>query len=130
MIFIEPVIAELRPGPEWIVDRGCILSLFLRPAGKPDSTFFAKLEFFCQSHSFKYYIIDDLVHESKIVDFGYSVVKMFPGDPLSRQLKDAVLIVNHCGPSMDDQREFVRPASVRLRAERSLGKPECGEKIF
>ena len=31
----------------------------------------------------------DLVHESKIIDFGYSVVKMFPCDPLSRQLEEA-----------------------------------------
>ena len=45
MIFIEPVIAELRPGPEWTVD-GCILGSFIRPAGEPDSIFFAKLDIF------------------------------------------------------------------------------------
>ena len=54
-----------------------------------------------------------------IVDFGYSVMRMFLGDPLSRQIKEAILIDNHGGPSMNNQREFVRPASVRLRAEMS-----------
>ena len=61
----------------------------------------------------------DLVHQGRIVDFGYSVVRMFPGDPLSRQIEEAILIDSHGGPSMNDQREFVRPASVRLRAEMS-----------
>ena len=50
--FIEHVIAELRPSPEWTVD-GCILS---GPAGKPDSTFYclsclkfsSKLQIFVQ----------------------------------------------------------------------------------
>ena len=61
----------------------------------------------------------DLVHQGRIVDFGYSVVRMFSGDPLSRQIEEAILIDNHGGPSMNNQREFVRPASVRLRAEMS-----------
>ena len=39
--FIEPVIAELSP--KWTVD-GSILSRSVRPTGKPDSTFFAKLD--------------------------------------------------------------------------------------
>ena len=61
----------------------------------------------------------DLVHQGRIVDFGYSVVRMFPGDPLSCQIEEAILVDNHCGLSMNDQHEFVRLASVRLRAERS-----------
>ena len=58
-------------------------------------------------------------HQGQLVKFGYSVVKSFPGDPLSRQLKEATLIDSHKGPSMNDKREWVRPASVRIRAERS-----------
>ena len=51
MKFIEPVIAELRPSPELTVD-GCILGRFIRPAGEPDSSFFAKLDIFAgHAHS-------------------------------------------------------------------------------
>ena len=59
------------------------------------------------------------VHQGVFVKFGCAVVKTFPCDPLSRQLKEAVLIDSHSGPSMNDKREWVRPASVRIRAERS-----------
>ena len=59
------------------------------------------------------------VHGGEFIDFSYSVVKTFPGDPLSRQLKEAMLIDDHSGPSMNDKREFVRPASIRIRAEQS-----------
>ena len=58
-------------------------------------------------------------HGGQFVDFCYSVVKTFPGDPLSRQLQEAILIDSHDGPSMNDKREFVRPASVKIRVERS-----------
>ena len=59
------------------------------------------------------------VHGGQFIDFSYSVVKTFPGDPLSRQLQEAILIDSHSGPSMNDKREFVRPASVKIRVERS-----------
>ena len=58
-------------------------------------------------------------HQGVIVQFGCAVVKTFPGDPLSRQLKEAILIDSHAGPSMNDKGEWVRPASIRIRAERS-----------
>ena len=51
-----------------------------------------------------------------MVQFGYEVKKTFQ---LSRQLKEALLIDDHVGPRMNDRREWVRPASVRLRAERA-----------
>ena len=54
-----------------------------------------------------------------MVQFGYEVKKTFPGNALSRQLKEALLIDDHVGPRMNDKREWVRPASVRLRAERA-----------
>ena len=59
------------------------------------------------------------LHQGVFVKFGCSVVKTFPGDPLSRQLKEAILIDSHAGPSMNDKGEWVRPASIRIRAERS-----------
>ena len=58
-------------------------------------------------------------HQGVFVQFGCAVVKTFPGDPLSRQLKEAILIDSHAGPSMNDKGEWVRPASIRIRAERS-----------
>ena len=58
-------------------------------------------------------------HDGRFVKFGFLLVKTFPGDPLSRQLKEALLIDAHQGPSMNDKREWVRPASVKIRAERS-----------
>ena len=58
-------------------------------------------------------------HDGRFVKFGFAVVKAFPRDPLSRQLKEALLIDAHQGPSMNDKREWVRPASVKIRAERS-----------
>ena len=58
-------------------------------------------------------------HNGTLVDFGYEVVKTFPLNPLSRQLKEACLIDQHNGVKMNDKREWVRPASVRIRVERS-----------
>ena len=52
------------------------------------------------------------------IEFGCGVVKKYPGDVLSRQLKEAVLIVNHNGLSMNDKKEWVRPAHVGVRGER------------
>ena len=46
------------------------------------------------------------------------VVKKYLGDVLSRQLKEAVVIVNHNGLSMNDKKEWVRPAHVGVRGER------------
>ena len=40
-------------------------------------------------------------------------------DPLSRQIKEAILIDSHGGLSMNDKCEFFRPTSVILRAKRS-----------
>ena len=56
-------------------------------------------------------------HGGEMVQFGYEVKKTFPA--LLRQLKEALLIDDHVGPRMNDKREWVRPASVRLRAERA-----------
>ena len=47
-------------------------------------------------------------HDGRFVKFGYLLVKTFPGDPLSRQLKKALLIDSHQGPSMNDKRECVK----------------------
>ena len=52
------------------------------------------------------------------VKFGCKVVSRFPGDPLTRQVEEAVRIDHQEGISMNDKREFVRPAGVRIRAER------------
>ena len=58
-------------------------------------------------------------HPGMPFDFACEVVKKYPGDPLSRQLKEAVMIENHKGISMNDKQEWVRPASIRVRGERS-----------
>ena len=58
-------------------------------------------------------------HGGEMVQFGYEVKKTYPGSALSRQLKEALFIDDHVGPRMNDRREWVRPASVRLRAERA-----------
>ena len=55
--------------------------------------------------------------EEDDVEFGYRVVRKYPGDPLSRQLKEAALIVNHPGISMNDKKEWVRPAHIGVRGE-------------
>ena len=47
-----------------------------------------------------------------------NVVKKCPGDPLSRQLMEAKLIVNHRGVPMNDKNEWVRPAHIGVRGER------------
>ena len=52
------------------------------------------------------------------IKFGCGVVKKCPGDPLSRQLMEAKLIVNHRGVPMNDKNEWVRPAHIGVRGER------------
>ena len=59
-----------------------------------------------------------LKHPGVPFDFACEVVKKYPGDPLSRQLKEAAKIEDHKGISMNDKREWVRPASIRVRGER------------
>ena len=59
----------------------------------------------------------DSHHNGEVVRFGYEVKKTFPLHPLKRQLKEAILIDDHIGPSMNDKREWMRPASVRISAE-------------
>ena len=55
-------------------------------------------------------------HGGEMVQFGYEVKKTYPRNALSRQLKEALLIDDHVGPRMNDRREWVRLASVRLKA--------------
>ena len=57
--------------------------------------------------------------EEDDVKFGCSVVARFPGDALTRQVKEAVLIENHEGISLNDKNEWVRPAFIKVRGERS-----------
>ena len=60
----------------------------------------------------------DLMHGGVQVEFGCEVVSRFPGDPLSRQIEEAVRIDHQRGISLNDKAEFVRPASVRMTASR------------
>ena len=41
---------------------------------------------------------------------------MFPGNAVSRQLKEAILIDNDVEPRMNDKRELVRLASLHLQS--------------
>ena len=61
-------------------------------------------------------------HEGEFVDFGCAVVSTFNGDPLSRQIEEAMRIDREASSGsvvMNDKREWVRPASIQMRAERS-----------
>ena len=58
------------------------------------------------------------MHGGVRVQFGCGVVSRFPGDPLSRQLEEAIRIDQQKGISLNDKAEFVRPAGVRLTAAR------------
>ena len=49
--------------------------------------------------------VHNVHHGKDDVTFGFSVVKKYPGDALSRQLKEAVLIVNNTGMTMNDKNE-------------------------
>ena len=60
----------------------------------------------------------DQMHGGVRVQFGCGVVSRFPGDPLSRQLEEAIRIDQQKGISLNDKAEFVRPAGVRLTAAR------------
>ena len=61
----------------------------------------------------------ELIHGGEEVKFGCKVVPRFPGDSLTRQVEEAVRIDCQEGMSMNDKREFVRPAGVRIRTERT-----------
>ena len=50
--------------------------------------------------------------EEEEVRFGCAVVAKCPGDALTRQLKEAVLIEQHEGLSLNDKNEWQRPASI------------------
>ena len=59
-------------------------------------------------------------HGGELVQFGCEVVSKFCGDPLSRQIEEAMRIEKESGRRsvvMNDKREWVRPASVHIRAE-------------
>ena len=72
----------------------------------------------CRMEGVGYNIWCEAVHDGEEVSFGCAVVSRFPGDPLSRQIQEAVRIDHQEGTSMNDKSEFVRPAGVRIRAER------------
>ena len=54
-----------------------------------------------------------------LVEFGCKVIKSCPRDPLTRQLAEAAKIEGHTGNSVNDKNEWQRPASIRVRGERS-----------
>ena len=60
----------------------------------------------------------EAVHGGVLVPFGCKVVARYPGDPLSRQIQEAVRIDHQDGVSLNDQSEFVRPAGIRISAQR------------
>ena len=55
-------------------------------------------------------------HPGVPFNFACEVFKRYPGDPLSCQLKEAE---EHKGISMNDKQEWLRPASIRVRGEKS-----------
>ena len=57
-------------------------------------------------------------HDGVFVPFGCKVVALYPGDPLSRQIQEAVRIDCQQGTSLNDQSEFTRPAGIRMTAQR------------
>ena len=57
-------------------------------------------------------------HDGVFVPFGCKVVARYPGDPLSRQIQEAVRIDCQQGTSLNDQSEFTRPAGIRMTAHR------------
>ena len=57
-------------------------------------------------------------HGSKQVEFGYKVVGTFERDVLGRQLDEAIRIEEETGKLMNNKFEWVRPAGVRVTAER------------
>ena len=61
-------------------------------------------------------------HGGEIVKFGCAVVSTFCGDPLSRQIEEAMRIDEEARSGavvMNDKREWVRPASIQITAERA-----------
>ena len=57
-------------------------------------------------------------HDGKEPTYKYEVVKRFRGDPLGRQLDEAIRIDTHVGISLNDKGEWVRPAGVRIHVEK------------
>ena len=60
--------------------------------------------------------------EGEFVEFGCAVVLTFAGDPLSRQIEEAVRIDREASSGsvvMNIKREWIRPASIEIRAEKS-----------
>ena len=62
------------------------------------------------------------VHDGRMVQFKYRVTGVFRGDPLARQLDEAIRIeeVAKCegAKSLNDKREWVRPAGVEISVAR------------
>ena len=61
---------------------------------------------------------NDEYHSGLEPEYRFEVVKKFPGDPLGRQIDEAVRIDSHTGVSLNDKGEWMRPAAVRIRVER------------
>ena len=61
-----------------------------------------------------------MFHDSEKVEFGYRVLKKFQGDPLGRQIDEAIRIEDESGNErmMNNKLEWVRPAVVRIAVER------------
>lgn len=57
-------------------------------------------------------------HDGQEPTYKYEVVKRFRGDPLGRQLDEAIRIDTHAGISLNDKGEWVRPAGVRIHVEK------------
>ena len=61
---------------------------------------------------------NDEFHDGIEPNYKFEVVRMFPGDPLGRQLHEAMRIDSHVGTSLNDKGEWLPPAGVRIRVER------------
>ena len=57
--------------------------------------------------------------EAEDTQFGFEVLRRYPGDALTRQLDEACKIITHEGISLNDKDEWVRPAYIRVRGERA-----------
>ena len=58
------------------------------------------------------------IHGGEMVNYGCKVVGYFPGDILGRQLDEALRIDGEPGKLLNDKREWIRPAGVRINVER------------
>ena len=61
---------------------------------------------------------NDEFHHGQEPNYKFEVVRMFPGDPLGRQLDEAMRIDSNIGISLNDKGEWLPPAGVRIRVER------------